>query len=118
MKKTDGGLKHSQVRENGTGDLLMGQENPELPNMSEMTKESEDYALLAFLEENPEASLSNLINSLQLLENTGWWFAITPIKAQDGTILARISIAPPEKYEIEILEDSSTGIKKIVLNKK
>ncbi len=114
----DGGLKHSQVKENVTGDSHKVQESLELQNMSEMTKESDDSALLAFLEENPEASLSSLINSLELMQNTGWWFTITPIIAKDGTRLARISIAPPESYGIEILEDSKTGIKKIVLNKK
>lgn len=118
MTKQDGDSNLSKQRELDTGDLQKVQEEQKSQNMLEISEELENYTALQLLEENPSLFLSNLVDSLELLGNTGWWISIAPIRAKDGTILARISIAPPEGFEIEILEDESLEFKRIVLNKK
>lgn len=118
MMKQDGDSNLSKQKELDTGDLQRVQEEQRSQNMSEISEESENYTALQLLEENPELFLSNLIDSLELLGNTGWWISIAPVTAKDGTILARISIAPPEGFEIEIFEDESLEFKRIVLNRK
>lgn len=118
MMKQDGDSNLSKQKELDTGDLQRVQEEQRSQNMSEISEESENYTALQLLEENPSLFLSSLVDSLELLGNTGWWISIAPIRAKDGTILARISIAPPEGFEIEILEDESLEFKRIVLNKK
>ena len=118
MKKQDGGSNPSIPKELDTGDSQKGQEQQKLQNTLEIQGELDNYTALQLLEENPELFLSNLIDSLELLGNTGWWISIAPVTAKDGTILARISIAPPEGFEIEIFEDESLEFKRIVLNRK
>lgn len=118
MMKQDGESNPLQQKELDTGDSQKVQGGQKLQNTLETSKELDNYTALQLLEENPELFLSNLVDSLELLGNTGWWISITPIRAKDGTILARISIAPPEGFEIEILEDESLEFKRIVLNKK
>ena len=118
MTKQDGDSNLLRQRELDIGDSQKGQEEQKLQSMSEISEELKNYTALQLLEENPSLFLSDLIDSLELLGNTGWWISIAPIRAKDGTILARISIAPPEGFEIEILEDESLEFKRIVLNKK
>ena len=118
MKKQDGDSNLSKQVELDIGDLQRVQEETESSNILETAKKSESFTALQLLEENPELFLSNLIDSLELLGNTGWWISIAPVTAKDGTILARISIAPPEGFEIEIFEDESLEFKRIVLNRK
>ena len=115
MKKQDGDLNLSKQRELDTGGSQRVQEKEKSQSTLEILEESENYTALQLLEENPSLFLSNLIDSLELLGNTGWWISIAPVRAKDGTILARISIAPPEEFEIEILEDESLEFKRIVL---
>jgi hypothetical protein len=118
MTKQDGDSNLLKQKELDTGDLQRVQEEQKSQNMSEISEELENYTALQLLEENPSLFLSDLVDSLELLGNTGWWISIAPIRAKDGTVLARISIAPPEGFEIEILEDESLEFKRIVLNKK
>mgnify|MGYP006921468372 FL=1 len=118
MTKQDGDSKAITQRELDTGDLQKVQGQQRLQNMSEISPELDSYTALQLLEENPELFLSSLVDSLELLGNTGWWVSIAPVQAKDGTILARISIAPPEGFEIQILEDESLEFKRIVVNKK
>ena len=118
MTKQDGDSKVSRQKELDTGDSQRVQEERKSQNMLETSEELNSYTALQLLEENPSLFLSNLVDSLELLGNSGWWISIAPVKAKDGTILARISIAPPEGFEIEILEDESLEFKRIVLNKK
>ena len=118
MKKQDGGSNPSIPKELDTGDSQKGLGQLKSQNTLETQGELDSYTALQLLEENPELFLSSLIDSLELLGNVGWWISIAPVEAKDGTILARISIAPPEGFEIQILEDESLEFKRIVLNKK
>ena len=118
MTKQDGDSNLLVQRELDTGDSQKGQEQQKSQNMLEISEELDSYTALQLLEENPELFLSSLIDSLELLGNVGWWISIAPVEAKDGTVLARISIAPPEGFEIQILEDESLEFKRIVLNKK
>ena len=118
MKKQDGDSNLSKQAGLDIGDLQKVQGETESSNILEIAKKSESFTALQLLEENPELFLSSLIDSLELLGNAGWWISIAPVTAKDGTILARISIAPPEGFEIEILEDKSLEFKRIVLNRK
>lgn len=118
MKNQDGDSNPSTPRELDIGDSQKALEKQKSQNILETHQELENYTALQLLEENPSLFLSNLIDSLELLGNTGWWISIAPIEAKDGTILARISIAPPEGFEIGIFEDESLEFKRIVLNKK
>ena len=118
MKKQDGDSNLSTPKELGTGDSQKGLGQLKSQNISETQEELDSYTALQLLEENPELFLSSLIDSLELLGNVGWWIYIAPVTAKDGTILARISIAPPEGFEIQILKDESLEFKRIILNKK
>ena len=118
MTKRDGDSKVSTQRELDTGDSQKGQEELKPQSILETQEGLENFTVQQLLEENPSLFLSSLIESLDLLGNSGWWISIAPIQAKDGTILARISIAPPEGFEIEILEDESLEFKRIVVNKK
>lgn len=118
MTKQDGDSNPLTQRESDIGDSQKVQERQKSQNILETQEELNNYTALQLLEENPELFLSSLVDSLELLGNTGWWVSIAPVKAKDGTILARISIAPPEGFEIQILEDEFLEFKRIVLNKK
>jgi hypothetical protein len=118
MTNQDGDSNLSTQKELDIGDSQKALEKQKSQNILETQEELENYTALQLLEENTSLFLSNLIDSLDLLGNTGWWISIAPIEARDGTILARISIAPPEGFEIEIFEDESLEFKRIVLNKK
>lgn len=77
--------------------------------MSETINESENFALPNWAEENQEQFLlSSLIESINMLKDSSWWVSILPIEAKDGTILARFTIAPPEGFVLNIVEDGET----------
>jgi len=118
MTKKDGELKVSAQKELDTGDLLTAQEKTKLPDTLEMIQSSNPSSLLNFLKENPEVSLSNFIKSLELMGNSDWWYTISPVSTENGTILARITIAPPDTHIIEVMEDKDSEIKRIVISKK
>ena len=118
MTKQDGDSNLLRQRELDIGDSQKGLGQLKSQNILETQGELDNYTALQLLEENPELFLSSLIDSLELLGNVGWWISIAPVEAKDGTVLARISIAPPEGFEIQILEDESLEFKRIVLNKK
>lgn len=102
-----------------TGDLPEGQGGINRPITSEQLSGSTNSTLLTWLRENPEVVLSEIVRVLNLLDNVeNWWYGISQIKAEDGTILLRITIAPPENYEISVLENESQTINQIVLRNK
>lgn len=113
-----GDLNHLNQTESDIGDLQSEAETIKELNILDEISRYDNYTLVTFLKENPEVCLSELNRVLNLFNLSEWWFSINPTKAEDGTLLARISIAPPDDYEIKILENPETKTKKIILNKK
>ena len=116
MKKTNGDSTILGREENDIGDgNLEVEKTEELLTLAEMQKQ-EPSSLKSFLEENPEILVSEINRILSWISATDNWFvALSPIMAQDGNILIRITVAPPKEYKLVVYEDKTDNSKQILI---
>jgi hypothetical protein len=117
MTRKIGDWKNTNPEITSTTDLQKEVEERKLPLILGTENEHSPSTLINWVKENPEVCVSEITRVLNLLENADWWYAISPVKAENGTILVRITIAPPKNYKLEILEDKFSEIKTISINK-
>jgi hypothetical protein len=105
-----------QSREIDTGGSKQDQSETDELNTLEMIERLDSSSVRNFLKENPEILVAKINQVLEWISVTeGWFLAISQIPATNGTILTRITIAPPENLNLKVLEDKNTESKELIL---